>query len=95
MADKRTTAQKQNDDRFANRRKMAFWSLYAVLFVTVSITVKIMMSAAVDVVQYSPILNWSLSVLGGVVLAFIGAASVEQIRTPLVGDEVKDPSIDK
>lgn len=92
MADKRTAAQKQNDDRFSNRRKMAFWSLYAVLFVTLSITVKILLAPAVDVNQYSAILNWSLSVLGGVVLAFIGAASVEQIRTPVSGET---PPIDK
>jgi hypothetical protein len=87
MVDKRTDTQKKNDDRFANRRKMAFWSLYAVLLVTLSVTVKILIAPALDVGQYSIILNWSLSILGGVVLAFIGAASVEQIKTPLIGND--------
>jgi hypothetical protein len=92
--DKRTPVQKRNDDRFANRRKMAFWSLYAVLFVTLSITVKVLITPAEQVGEYAPILSWSLSVLGGVVLAFIGAASVEQIRTPLVAPS-EDTPIDK
>lgn len=87
MANKKTEAEERNDSLFGNRRKMAFYSLYVIIFVTVSITIKILMNDASTVEQYSPILSWGLSILGGVILAFIGAASVEQIAVP--GDVTK------
>lgn len=77
----KTEEEIRNDIQFQNRRKMAFYSIYAVLFVTISVTLKILIIPTMDVNTYTPVLNWGLSVLGGVILAYIGASSFEQIKT--------------
>lgn len=75
----KTEAEKLNDAKFKNRRKMAYWSLYTILFVTLSVTIKILiMPAMSSIEQYTPILSWSISILGGVIVAYIGASSYEQ-----------------
>jgi hypothetical protein len=78
---------KQNESMmnnlFGNRRKMAFYSLWVIIGITLAVAIKMLYVPSTDVNAYASVLSWGISILGSVILSFIGAATFEQIKNPL------------
>jgi uncharacterized membrane protein len=72
------TPEQENENRFANRRKIAFMAKYGLLGILVTILYKVWTTTPAEFSNYESVLNTIIMFFTGIIGLYIGAASYEQ-----------------